>query len=339
MNTKNNNLLGACAEGNLEMVKQLVRDGANVNCKTSIGRTDGNTPLDISCFHANYDIFKFLIEKGADFKKMETDGWTYLHTASEGGNLDIIKYLIKNGIHIQSKTSNGRTPLHEACQHGHLDVIHFLIQNGADLYEKRDDWIFLFDACISHNLEVVKFLMDKGEDIHCQNSEKTTPLHVACGAGNLEIVKYLIEKGANVNQTNIFGETPLSSAVIRSATLIEYLINQGANVQSVRTDEHYKGYTPLHEVYDFDVARVLVKYGADVNAKTESNLTPLHIACYKSNLEIVKLLIQNGADKNVVCTDGEFKGCTPIDIARINNNQRIVKYLLTIADSPDPLRI
>ena len=52
-----------------------------------------------------------------------------------------------------------------------------------------------------------------------------------------------------------------------------------------------------------DVAKVLIKEGADVNAVDEDEDTPLHLAAHRGQVEIAKVLIQNGADVNAVQND------------------------------------
>lgn len=74
------------------------------------------------------------------------------------------------------------------------------------------------------------------------------------------------------------------------------------------------GWTPLHEACNhshYNVAQILIKGGADVNAKAFEDTTPLHDAAIVGNLKLVKLLIEKGADliaKN-------RKGRTPCDMA------------------------
>jgi ankyrin repeat protein len=84
-------------------------------------------------------------------------------------------------------------------------------------------------------------------------------------------------------------------------------------------------FTCLHYacMYDANLAVVLVKYGACVNAQTTGGSTPLHVACeYQPNL--VKFLILHGADVNITRTDG----IRPIDVAKVCHPE-VIPYLTT----------
>lgn len=77
---------------------------------------------------------------------------------------------------------------------------------------------------------------------------------------------------------------------------------------------HLPGWTPLHEACNhghFNVASLLIKTGANVNAKGYEDVTPLHDAALVGQLKLVKLLLGQGADPRAK----NGKGKTPVDIA------------------------
>jgi ankyrin repeat protein len=78
------------------------------------------------------------------------------------------------------------------------------------------------------------------------------------------------------------------------------------------------------DVGDFDVAKVLIQNGADVNAVDKDNWTSLHIAAGNGNVDVAKLLIQNGADVNAE----ERYYCTSLHIAAGNGNVDVAKLLI-----------
>ena len=78
-----------------------------------------------------------------------------------------------------------------------------------------------------------------------------------------------------------------------------------------------------------EVVELLLRHGADVNAKTNKGVTPLHIAVL-SNIEIIEMLIRYGADVNAV--DGE--GNTPLHYAFLDPCVEVVKLLLEKGADP-----
>ena len=86
---------------------------------------------------------------------------------------------------------------------------------------------------------------------------------------------------------------------------------------------------------------MILKYGADVNIKSLNGSTPLHWSCSSGDLEIVKLLVQYGADVNATTnswlTDsvyGKSSGQTPLHWASENNKIEVVLYLLQQGSIP-----
>lgn len=76
------------------------------------------------------------------------------------------------------------------------------------------------------------------------------------------------------------------------------LIKNGANVNEANMDMN--GQTPLHMKHHFDILKLLIHHGADVNIKDENGYSALHV---HNDINIIRLLIKNGADVNA--TDNE----------------------------------
>jgi hypothetical protein len=115
------------------------------------------------------------------------------------------------------------------------------------------------------------------------------------------------------NKRNQKGETLLHRAAIMGDIdkLRLLLVENEIEINS----KDNAGWTPLHEACikrHVECAKLLLKYGALVNAKADNLDTPLHDACSKDAVEIIKLLLDNGACKTLKNIDG----CTPVDYAQ-----------------------
>ena len=76
---------------------------------------------------------------------------------------------------------------------------------------------------------------------------------------------------------------------------------------------------------NIELVKLLLEHGADVNIKDDvDRKTPLYNACYKNKLNIAKLLLKHGADVNI--KDGY--GLTPLYNACYYNNIELIKLLL-----------
>lgn len=102
--------------------------------------------------------------------------------------------------------------------------------------------------------------------------------------------------------------------VVKTATTdtVKMLIRAGANVNA----KDMYGRTPLHkaaaDIHTTWMAKLLVEAGPDVNAKDGNGYTPLHVAAYFGNWSAAKVLIKAGADVNAKNNKGE----TPFDVAK-----------------------
>ena len=158
----------------------------------------------------------------------------------------------------------------------------------------------LFDAVVKKDYDLVKELIENKVNINDTNEDEETPLMVASQYGNFEISKLLIINGADVNLTDKYKQTPLHWASLKGHLHIcELLISSGADVNYV--DEYER--TPLHlaaENNHFLVCKLLIRSGADINHINIDNEKPIDLAM---DNKIIKLLIENGADKQNDITD------------------------------------
>lgn len=120
--------------------------------------------------------------------------------------------------------------------------------------------------------------------------------------GNVKSVAKTLKAGANPNARH-FGRPVLIWAVQEGyLEIVKLLIKAGASTE--RKDDY--GFTPLDQAVgqsNFQMVRILLKYGAKVSGRT-CNGTPLHTACAYRRFAIAKLLLDSGADPEALDTDG-----------------------------------
>lgn len=201
-------------KGHLEILKELLRCGANPNLKDTFFQT----PLHYAAHHGHVLIVRELILGNALIDVKNTSGSTPLHIASWRGHVSVIKELIAYNANINLQNKLG-SALRSAVTYGKVEVVEELIKNGANIDLKNEfNETPLHHATIGNCkrtiLEVIKILTDHSIDIDAQDALGNTPLHWAVLWGNnLLVTKELILQGADVTIKNKSGKTPLDIAI------------------------------------------------------------------------------------------------------------------------------
>jgi ankyrin repeat protein len=169
----------------------------------------GMTPLDIAVTDGNIDTVKLLISQGADVNVRDSDGNTPLHIAAEYGYINIAKLLISNRAKINIKNKDNETPLHIAAEKGHRNIVKLLLSRRANVNVRDNNRNTpLHIAVFTQHIDIARLLISQGADVHVRDREGDTPLHNAVRADRTDIVKLLISSGADVNIRNKNGNTP-----------------------------------------------------------------------------------------------------------------------------------
>jgi ankyrin repeat protein len=174
--------------------------------------------------------------------------------------------------------------------------------------------------------KVRKILSQKPDLVNAKDANGATPLHVAANPlsrgfvwqfGNYsETVSILLSRGAEVNARDNDGSTPLHDAA--------YFQGWDPNRERITV----KGRIVYPGELTTEIIRLLISYGADIEAKSERNAqaTPLHHAAGHGLKEAVIVLVQNGANVNARLSAGGGR-LTPLDIARLSNRWDIMNFL------------
>ena len=356
-------LLLACTTGHLDIVKMLVEAGAGVRGSNIEGVTcllraayHGHTEivrylvglpqvdvnqlgckdLNLTALHLavvgkHQDIVKVLIDAGAELDRTGEDGRSALLVASCMDMPDIVKMLVEAGAVVRATDNKGRTCLTLASYFGHTETVRYLagLKDVEVSHPDADGYTALHFAVQQQFPDVVQELIDAGADIEANNKDKSSPLLLASRSGSFDIVKMLVEAGSGVRVTDNKGDTclPLASYFGHTET-VRYLV--GLKDVDVNHSEN-NGYTALHFAVQQqfpDVVKVLIDAGAELDRTDEDGRSALLMACCVDMTDIVKMLVEAGA--GVRATDN--KGRTCLTLASCHGRTETVRYLAGLKD-------
>jgi ankyrin repeat protein len=233
--TKQMNLSNASQEGNLEVVKQLIAEGSQVEEKSE----NNTTPLMFAAEKGHVDVVSFLLQQGANVNKKNASGFTALAFAMENFHIDVAEVLLQNGADINAQASLGQTVLMRALYQGNKEVILFLMQNGADPnLTDKNGMSSIYLPAGTDDLESLKLLIEHGAKIDVVANNGMTPLMKSAYNCSSKVFLFLMEKEPDINRLTKEGWSALSYAAMGAGDLskdfdpsiMEQLINAGASV-------------------------------------------------------------------------------------------------------------
>ncbi|XP_030642579.1 ankyrin repeat and SOCS box protein 5 [Chanos chanos] len=201
-----------------------------------------------------------------------------LHEAASQGRLLVLKTLIARGHSVNVLTIDHVSPLHEACIGNHVSCARALIDAGANVNAMTIDGITpLFNACSAGSMTCLDLLLESGAQPQAQTPSQPSPIHEAASRGYSQCVETLITWGADPDYEIPNLGTPLyASCMCREFLCARKLLDRGANVQRGLNMD-----TPLHAAAKKDcvgIAKLLLEFGADVNARNLDYKRPVEVA-------------------------------------------------------------
>ncbi|XP_068443258.1 ankyrin repeat and SOCS box protein 5 isoform X1 [Clinocottus analis] len=203
-----------------------------------------------------------------------------------------------------------RSPLHDAAIQGRLLALKTLLLQGHSVNVLTIDHVTpLHEACVGDHVACARALIDAGANVNASTIDGVTPLFNACTAGSVACTEILLENGAKP-QSLAYHPSPIHEATSKGHYgCVEALVTWGADVDM---DIPHLG-TALYTAcvcQELECARKLLREGASVQ-KGKSLDSPLHAAAEKDCTVVVKLLLDFGADINA--RNAELQ--RPVDVA------------------------
>ncbi|MBK1830722.1 ankyrin repeat domain-containing protein [Verrucomicrobiaceae bacterium R5-34] len=329
-------LLYAVKIGNVDLVRVLLKNDAKVDVRSSNGKgplelaldagshdmlqclleggispngmARDNNPLLLKAVQLRDDsAVRLFLEKDADVNAAGKDGSTPLHVAARQGLPKSIEILLDAGANPDLKDDLGATALWYAISHG-SDAkwspqkrqqaelcLAKLLKAEADPSATGPEQMPLLCEAVRHDSSSDALqLIIHGADVDQANARNgLTPLALAAQSSSVDLVALLLSRGADAS--SLFYQSVKSKDV----PMLRLLLALGMPLDAWEGPE--KDSLVAHSVREGDVemAELVLRYGADPNAKGQEGQPPLHMAIALRDTDLVHSLLNHGADPNV----------------------------------------
>jgi ankyrin repeat protein len=294
------NLLAAARTGDVADVREALQAGADVNAKDDVAYrqleagtpdtevTGGKPAVLLATERGELPMVQELLSAGADPNTFSTctmfyPGRTALHAAAERGDLAVVEAIIRAGGDVNAKELGEsetwvEMPLHLAAERGHIEVVRALLAAKAKVDGKTNRGTALHAATRGGQVEVLRLLLQAGAKLEISAKLEGTPLMTAGTEGYPEIARLLLEAGADVH-AEAHGQTPLHIVVYAVWWRSDWKEEKRRSAEMIET------------------IRLLIKHGADVNARDREGQTPMDMAEQYELKEVIALLTAAGAKR------------------------------------------
>ncbi|MFD2917577.1 ankyrin repeat domain-containing protein [Psychroserpens luteus] len=312
-------LLVAPSDKEFKLINYFQSKGLDIN---SVDKT-GNGVFNYVARTGNIELMNALLEKGV---KGSNQAFLFAAYGTRGktNGVEVYKYLESLGLNPNIFNEEGISPLHViASRSKDIELINYLLEKGLDVSTKDlKGNSAVMNAASRNSLDVVKIFVSNLKAINDTNKKGQSALSLAVNGNSSDVVEYLITKGHKTTIIDAEGNN-----------LAYYLIDSYSN----RTKEQFSKKTELlkrnnldltavqkngntwyHlavEKNSIDLLKMAVDKNIDINAKNSEGNTTLILAAMKAkDADILKFLLEQGADKSIVTYFDE----TAYDLAKEN---------------------
>ncbi len=354
-------LMMAIYYARIEIFNALIDLGVDINVENDYSYN----ALDFAALSGNGFMFDVLLDLGARLNFTKEKEWPIICSSAQGGNPDIIKKVIGLGAGINSSTSDGWGPIHRAAHNNMIPALVILLELGASPnHYINDGWTALMIAAWKNFPDIIKQLLYFGANPNFYKANNYNALLIACYHANTEAIKALLF-ASNINclhntknqksplilaieskndekidairalladeriERNLVGDEDAATAIWLAYQKKEWEIFKAlCEDPEVNKNLRFKNTTLLHECaingYKEQLI-LLLKNGAYIEASNNQGKTPLVLAIEKNNIDLVDILLKEGA-----YPDGRLSksNIIPVVTAVIKDNADILSLLI-----------
>eukprot|EP00747_Dinoflagellata_sp_TGD_P150492 gnl/TRDRNA2_/TRDRNA2_177115_c4_seq3.p1 gnl/TRDRNA2_/TRDRNA2_177115_c4~~gnl/TRDRNA2_/TRDRNA2_177115_c4_seq3.p1 ORF type:complete len:557 (-),score=82.84 gnl/TRDRNA2_/TRDRNA2_177115_c4_seq3:94-1764(-) len=274
-NLKATKLVRAISEGDLDVAERLLSSRIDPDHGYLRGKTYAPMHVAVVCGHL--EMVQLLCDADID-RNMLMDGTSAVCTAVITQQLETVRFLCDAAADVNKCRADGRSPLSMAIMQKNLEIVRLLCEARADMDSEMNFGVGaetpLIHAISMGELGLAQVLCEALADVNKRTADGESPLvYAAHGAQNVEMLRLLHKAGANMAQDS--NDTPLAAAVARCGNVVavRFLIGVKANLEEK----------------------------AKLRSGRRRGKTPLRIAAEEGDLEVVKLLCEAGAKKDINC--------------------------------------
>ncbi|PCG19556.1 ankyrin repeat domain-containing protein [Brachyspira sp. G79] len=354
----------AIFEGNTNIINTLLKHGADINRKDSLG----NNALMYAASYGNAEVIDTLLNYSSNsYRVVDIYGDTPLHNAALLGNTNTLSALInRTPININVQNIDGNTPLHLAVKNHNTNTYRFLLLKGADYTIKNYDGKTASDLLYIDGIESIEGIISNdtnnkintNNNIEYNNTNFNQNNNINTNYSSETLYYDDIQYTNSINNESTFDNVKAVNANTFADDLIYEYSDEGISddnsddyAEDDRDDdysEYYNASKPLFEaIYNNNVSDVLksVSNGININSRNEEGFTPLLYAINYDRLEVMKVLLSysNIIDiemplnnyTNIYSVKGKnfsgevlFNGTTPLQYAVYKGNTNAVNMLI-----------
>ncbi|WP_430403004.1 ankyrin repeat domain-containing protein [Fluviicola sp.] len=323
-NNKGQNIISFLMSSSLNSkeILELNDKGASLDVKSLSGETMAFYAMNTS----NMDLLVRAKNSGANMDAYDASG-----LRPRTSNAEIIKFAVANGCNPNREDTWGDSYLTQALKDNQIDLALFLIRNGADVnWTKREGEPLVYMIVRRKNLAGLQVLVDNGVKLNTVNNKGESLMDVAIEEGDEGIVSYLKGKGALTKKELAELEIIRSKEILKLDQLIAdknmmevlALLNKYPDIVLSKTQVGNLAILSVEKSNLPLLQRLIEKEGMNINQSLnfqEQNL--LHIAAGTGNLDLIRLLINKGADSRK--KDAYDK--LPVDYAKSKEVKKFLK--------------